>query len=316
MSCGRWNTALDEFALIAHYFRWPPQREQTRLAGGDDAALLAPPPGQVLAISTDTLLAGRHYDASIRPEDLGWKALAVNLSDLLAMAAEPLAFTLALSLPEADEAWLQGFAAGLRAHAPGRERGPDWRRYHARAAGHHDHRLWRGARRAGAAPRWRAPGAGRLRLGPPGRCRAGAGASARRRRPRCGASWIAPSPRSGPGAACAATRPPASISRTGSARIWAMCCAPAAWAPRWNGPALPRSAAFAAAGAAAALQRESLLHGGDDYELLVAADAEPPPPRPGQGWTRIGRIEAEPGLRLREQDGTVADLTPAAWTHF
>ena len=315
MSCGRWNTALDEFALIARYFRWPPQREQTRLAGGDDAALLAPPPGQVLVISTDTLLAGRHYDASIRPEDLGWKALAVNLSDLLAMAAEPLAFTLALSLPEADEAWLQGFAAGLRAHAQAASvdliggdttRGPQAITITVFGAVPAAQAL----RRDGARP-----GQGVYVSGPLGDAalalRLGAQAPAALRR-----KLDRPEP---PLRAWRGLRGHAAagidLSDGLSADLGHVLRASGVGATlEWA--ALPRSAAFAAAGATAALQRESLLHGGDDYELLVAADAEPPAPRPGQGWMRIGRIEAEPGLRLREQDGTVADLTPAAWTHF
>jgi thiamine-monophosphate kinase len=84
---------------------------------GDDCALLAPPPGQTLAISTDMLVEGRHFFAGADPEKLGHKALAVNLSDLAAMGAKPMAFTLALSLPSADENWLAGFARGLFALA-------------------------------------------------------------------------------------------------------------------------------------------------------------------------------------------------------
>jgi thiamine-monophosphate kinase len=84
---------------------------------GDDCALLAPPPGQTLAVSTDMLVEGRHFFAGADPEKLGHKALAVNLSDLAAMGAKPMAFTLALSLPSANEDWLAGFARGLFALA-------------------------------------------------------------------------------------------------------------------------------------------------------------------------------------------------------
>jgi thiamine-monophosphate kinase len=88
-----------------------------KLGVGDDCALLVPPPGQTLAISTDMLVEGRHFFAGADPEKLGHKALAVNLSDLAAMGAKPMAFTLALSLPSADENWLAGFARGLFALA-------------------------------------------------------------------------------------------------------------------------------------------------------------------------------------------------------
>nr|WP_245896387.1 thiamine-phosphate kinase [Ottowia oryzae] len=87
---------------------------------GDDCALLTPAPGQQLAISTDMLVEGRHFFADVDPAALGHKALAVNLSDLAAMGAQPLAFTLALALPPAragDDAWMSGFARGLFALA-------------------------------------------------------------------------------------------------------------------------------------------------------------------------------------------------------
>ena len=87
---------------------------------GDDCALLTPAPGQQLAISTDMLVEGRHFFADVDPAALGHKALAVNLSDLAAMGAQPLAFTLALALPPAragDDAWMSALARGLFALA-------------------------------------------------------------------------------------------------------------------------------------------------------------------------------------------------------
>lgn len=109
---------LSEFELIARYFDRPQAPDGVvKLGVGDDCALLAPPPGQTLAISTDMLVEGRHFFAGADPEKLGHKALAVNLSDLAAMGAKPMAFTLALSLPSADENWLAGFARGLFALA-------------------------------------------------------------------------------------------------------------------------------------------------------------------------------------------------------
>ena len=106
---------MGEFDLIARYFTRPVRH--AALGVGDDCALLAPRPGMQLAISSDMLVEGRHFFADVDPEALGHKALAVNLSDLAACGAKPLAFTLALALPRADEAWLAGFSKGLLALA-------------------------------------------------------------------------------------------------------------------------------------------------------------------------------------------------------
>jgi thiamine-monophosphate kinase len=106
---------MGEFDLIARYFTRPAQR--ALLGVGDDCALLQPRVGTQLAISSDMLVAGRHFFADVDPESLGHKALAVNLSDLAACGARPLAFTLALSLPHIDEPWLTAFSRGLWALA-------------------------------------------------------------------------------------------------------------------------------------------------------------------------------------------------------
>lgn len=107
---------LSEFDLIKQYFvRTHPGR--AALGIGDDCALLAPTPGRQIAISSDMLVEGRHFFAGEDAQRLGHKSLAVNLSDLAAMGARPLAFTLALALPAADPAWLEGFARGLFALA-------------------------------------------------------------------------------------------------------------------------------------------------------------------------------------------------------
>ena len=111
----RQNPRMGEFELIERYFRRPVVRSP--LGGGDDCALLQPGPGQQLAVSCDMLVEGRHFFAGTNPARLGHKALAVNLSDLAACGARPLAFTLALSLPRADPLWLGPFAQGLLALA-------------------------------------------------------------------------------------------------------------------------------------------------------------------------------------------------------
>ena len=90
----------------------PPRRDDVQMGIGDDAALLQPPPGMQLVMSVDTLVRGVHYPVDTAPADIGWKALAVNLSDLAAMGAEPLWALLALTLPAPNAAWLDAFLDG------------------------------------------------------------------------------------------------------------------------------------------------------------------------------------------------------------
>ena len=103
---------LSEFDLIKQYFKRP-RPGRAALGIGDDCALLAPAPGMQMAISSDMLVEGRHFFAGADPHMLGHKCLAVNLSDLAAMGARPVGFTLALALPEANRDWLAPFSAGL-----------------------------------------------------------------------------------------------------------------------------------------------------------------------------------------------------------
>ena len=109
---------MDEFALIHRFFtglgpRLPEVIEST----GDDCALLQLPAGEQLALSMDTSVADRHFPSAADPWAIGWRCLAVALSDLAAMGARPVGFTLGITLPEADEAWLTEFSKGLRALA-------------------------------------------------------------------------------------------------------------------------------------------------------------------------------------------------------
>ncbi|MBT1443391.1 thiamine-phosphate kinase [Shewanella sp. JM162201] len=105
---------MKEFQLIDQYFCGRgPQRRDVKHGIGDDCALVQPSENKQLAISCDTLVEGVHFFADMPAWALGYKALAVNLSDLAAMGAEPAWFTLGLSLPSVDEAWLAGFSEGL-----------------------------------------------------------------------------------------------------------------------------------------------------------------------------------------------------------
>ncbi|MCO1333596.1 thiamine-phosphate kinase [Microbulbifer sp. OS29] len=107
------SKALGEFEIIRNYFARAPQGEGVALGIGDDCALLQAPPSGQLATSMDTLVAGRHFPADADPAMIASRALRVNISDLAAMNASPLWFTLALTLPSSDAVWLKKFAAGL-----------------------------------------------------------------------------------------------------------------------------------------------------------------------------------------------------------
>ena len=102
-----------EFSLIERIRARAGARSDVLLGIGDDAALLRVPSGQELVLTTDTLVSGVHFPEETAASDLGWKALAVNLSDLAAMAATPAWVSLALTLPEAEAAWLDAFLDGF-----------------------------------------------------------------------------------------------------------------------------------------------------------------------------------------------------------
>ena len=111
---------LGEFDLIQRFFktgadsmRLNDAHNSVGLGIGDDCALIKPGPDEEIAITSDMLVEGRHFFANANPELLGCKALAVNLSDLAAMGAKPLGFTLSIALPQIDTAWLEAFSKGL-----------------------------------------------------------------------------------------------------------------------------------------------------------------------------------------------------------
>lgn len=111
MPCG-------EFSLIKQYFTSQPVKRKDVSTGiGDDCAILTVPEKQQVAISTDTLVSGIHFLPTISPEDLAYKALAVNISDLAAVGADPAWASLALTLPKVDNDWLEAFSRSLFALA-------------------------------------------------------------------------------------------------------------------------------------------------------------------------------------------------------
>lgn len=106
-----------EFDIIREFFTRPGHDDSVVLGIGDDAALLAVPPGEVVVVTTDTLVAGRHFPDDAVAYDIGWKSLAVNLSDLAAMGATARWVTLAITLPDNDEPFLRDFSRGFFALA-------------------------------------------------------------------------------------------------------------------------------------------------------------------------------------------------------
>ncbi|MFP5357814.1 MAG: thiamine-phosphate kinase [Gammaproteobacteria bacterium] len=309
---------MDEFALIRRYFEpLGRPRPEVRLGIGDDAALLALPPGSELCITTDTLVAGRHFAADAAAADVGWKALAVNLSDLAAMGAAPLAYTLALTLPEADKTWLQGLAAGLDELAAQHDlaliggdttRGPlslTLTAFGAVPAG-------RALRRQGAregdlvcVTGTLGDAALALQLG------AQAPPALRQRLHR-------PQPRLAAGQALRELASAGLDLSDGLAGDLAHLCRASGVGASVRADLLPTSAAFAAAAPAArhlALQAQ----GGDDYELCLTL----PPERVeaataacGLPLTVIGRITREPGVRFCTAAGEILPLAPHGYRHF
>jgi len=309
--------ALDEFALIGRYFNWKPQRSSTTLAVGDDAALLALSTDEQLVVTTDTLIRNRHFDDRISPEDLGWKSLAVSLSDLAAMAAQPLVFTLALTLPAPDADWLRGFSRGLRAAAdafaldlvggdttrgelsititalgqvpPGKA----WRRNGARPGDV----LWVSGCLGDAALALHlgedAPAELRNQLDHP--------------QPRVAEALMLRDH----------VRAALDVSDGLSSDLNHLLEASGAGATL-NADALPQSVAFGRCAVAAERKLHCQLHGGDDYELLVAAHpgVDLQQSCPDLRWTRIGYVESQPGMRLDRGQGRVDALQAAAWNHF
>ena len=316
---------LGEFDLIARYFTRAPQR--AALGIGDDCALLAPlPAGQQLAVSCDMLVEGRHFLSTVAPDRLGHKALAVNLSDLAACGAEPMAFTLALAMPRVDETFLEGFARGLfaLADAHGIElvggdttAGPLNICITVFGAVPSGQALLRSGARAGD-ELWVSGSLGDARLALevfrgavslPGEA-----FESVRLRMEC------PMPRVALGMALRGVATSAIDLSDGLVGDLGHVLARSKVGATINADALPRSAVLAAM--PRALQHECLLAGGDDYELLfsaapaavraVLAAAD----RAGVAVTRIGRIEAASGLRIVDDRGAPLPQRFAAFDHF
>jgi len=318
---------LSEFDLIKHYFRRD-RPGRAVLGIGDDCALLAPTPGMQMAISSDMLVEGRHFFAGADARMLGHKSLAVNLSDLAAMGARPLGFTLALALPEANPDWLQGFSSGLFALADAFDceliggdttRGPLNICITVFGEIEPGRALRRDAARAGD-DIWISGTLGDARLALAGYWQEYAlgedahGLAAMR--------MHMPAPRVALGRLLAALpAPPAALDISdGLVGDLGHILAASQVGATLDVDALP---------AGPVLSRQPLewrrrftLAGGDDYELCFAArraDREAviaAGAASGTPVTRVGTIDAQAGLRLVDGSGAAMDLQVSGWDHF
>jgi len=315
---------LGEFDLIARYFTRPPARAV--LGVGDDCALLAPAPGMQLATSCDLLIEGRHFLSTVDPRRLGHKALAVNLSDLAACGARPIAFTLALALPQVDEAWLDGFAAGLwaLADAHGCEliggdttQGPLAICITVFGELPQGAALLRSGARAGDDLYVSGTvGSARLALEAFRGTIALAGEAFTQAR----LAMERPQPRVALGLALRGVASSAIDVSDGLLGDLGHVLRRSRVGAEIEVDAVPRARELAAQ--PLAVQRECTLAGGDDYELLFTAPSEraaavmQAAASAGVGVTRIGRITADPGLRLTDAAGAPLAQAFAGFDHF
>ena len=325
--------ALGEFDLIQKYFQrpLPAGRTQTTVLGmGDDCALLQPAPGMQWAVSTDMLVEGRHFLPTVQPERLGHKALAVNLSDLAACGARPLAFTLALALPRPDEAFLAGFARGLFALADAHgialvggdtTAGPLNLCLTVIGEVPPGQALRRDGARAGDALWVSHPvdgGIGDARLALEvfrGHCRLDAAGFEQARR-----AMEQPVPRVALGLALRGLASAAIDLSDGLVGDLGHVLARSGVGASIDLQRLPLSPLLAAQ--TPALRQQCALAGGDDYELLFTAAAADQArvlaaaAGAGVAVTCIGRIEARAGLRLRDAQGRPQAVAPQGFDHF
>jgi len=315
---------LGEFDLIERFFTRPARR--ATLGVGDDCALVQPTPGMTLAVSTDMLIEGRHFLSTVPADRLGHKALAVNLSDLAACGARPLAFTLALALPRADEAFLAGFARGLFALAE-REAcelvGGDTTRGPLAVCITVFGELPAGGAllRSGARPGddlYVSGTLGDARLALEafrGQATLDADAFAQARR-----AMELPTPRTALGIRLRGVATSAIDVSDGLTGDLGHLLRRSGVAGVVDVDALPRSVVLAAQ--PMELQRECLLAGGDDYELIFTALASrrdavaAAAASAGVAVRRIGRIDAGEGLRLVDRGGDEVASRFGSFDHF
>ncbi|GAB2502492.1 thiamine-phosphate kinase [Lysobacter humi (ex Lee et al. 2017)] len=321
-----------EFDLIERIRRRAGTRADVLLGIGDDAALLQPPAGMQLAIAMDVLNAGVHFPVDTAPADIGWKALAVNLSDLAAMGASPAWCTLGLALPQGDAAFVDGLLDGFLALADAHRvalvggdttRGPLSVSVTAHGLLPPGSALRRGVARAGdsvwisGTPGDAAGALGALGLGlavPHEHAPADALAALRARLDR-------PTPRVALGLALRGVAHACIDISDGLLADAAHVAAASGVAVEFDVDLWPTSPALAAAFDTDA-RRVLQAGGGDDYELLFTAPdgaeaaIEAAAARSGTPVTRVGRVRAGAGVAVRASDGRAWAAGRRGYTHF
>ena len=315
-----------EFELIRRYFTRPART--AALGVGDDCALVRAPTGLVVAVTTDMLVEGTHFLPGADARRLGHKSLAVNLSDLAAMGADPRWFLLALCLPDADEAWLAAFADGMfaLADAQGIEliggdttRGPRTICITAIGTLPPGYALRRDTATAGE-ELWLSGSTGDAALGlAHARGRVALDADARRH---CLARLETPAPRVALGQKLRGLAGAAIDVSDGLLADLGHVVEQSRVGAEVDYESLPRSAALRAC-PDRALADECLLAGGDDYELLFTAPAargaevEAAGAAAGVAVTRIGRIVGDaPGVRLLDARRRPIEVGRRGFDHF
>ncbi|MEJ6003406.1 thiamine-phosphate kinase [Paucibacter soli] len=323
---------MGEFDLIQRFFlegqgRLAADDDEVPVGIGDDCAVINPTPGMQWLVSSDMLVEGRHFLSTVAPERLGHKALAVNLSDLAACGATPRAFTLALSLPRADEVFLAGFARGLFALAQAHgialvggdtTAGPLNICITVMGEVPRGQALLRSGAQAGDDIYVSGSTLGDARLAL--EVFRGAQALPGDAFERVRRAMELPQPRVALGQALRGLASSAIDVSDGLCGDLSHILNRSGVGARLKVDALPRSDILAAQDLA--LQRMCTLSGGDDYELVFTAapgrraDVEAAAARAATPVTRIGRIEAEPGLRLLDAQGQVLPLAMPSFDHF
>lgn len=307
-----------EFELIARHFTRG--TSHTTLGIGDDGALIAPTPGCELVISTDMLVEGTHFLSDTDPEDLGWKTLAVNVSDMAAMGARPRWATLAIALPDPDEAWIATFARGVFACAS--EFGIDLIGGDTTRGPRNLCVTIFGEVSAGTALRRSGARAGDeiWVSGQPGRAALGLAHLQGRtvlsepRRANCIAALQRPQPRVALGLALQGLA-------TAAIDVSDGLLADLGHILESSGVAAQLKIAVPSA---PTLERDTYLSGGDDYELVFTvpaarqADVENLSQTLGLALTRIGRIEGGPTGRMDvfDSDGKLVNAARRGYDHF
>jgi len=314
---------VSEFDLIRKYFTRPGTRQDVILGVGDDAALLRMPADQELVVCVDTLVSGVHFPAETPAEAIGYKVLAVNLSDLAAMGATPAWATLALTLPEADESWVQAFSTGFHRLAS---------QYALDLVGGDTTRgpLSVTVQVMGLVPRGQAlrrsgarTGEGLYVTGTLGDAALGLRHWAQRGQGDSHTDWLVerlthPSPRIEAGLALRGQARCAIDISDGLLADLGHVLEASGVGATLELSELPLSEAFRAIGGDSP-DWDLALSGGDDYELLftlpegVAGLLRTCVPTP---FTRIGTIDAESGLRVLDSDGKPFELPKPGYQHF